>query len=190
MMPKPIQDLELALRFEKARVLAIKLGLVKLLNTLQHLVEGLRGIQEDRPLTIAQDEFMHGLATMNLPLARAETPEERFQFIVGAVAFRPSIAREQTWPSLPKGGTDMCNPCGVDGMMVGMLFQLIQEGFDPTLDLATRGARVPCTLWRVKQAIQLHQPVPLAVESPILRHQGLATLHHSQQLIQQRMPPF
>lgn len=39
MMPKPIQDLESALRFEKARALAIKLGLVKLLKTFQHLFE-------------------------------------------------------------------------------------------------------------------------------------------------------
>jgi len=37
MMPKPINDLESALRFKKARVLAIKLGLVKLLKTFQHL---------------------------------------------------------------------------------------------------------------------------------------------------------
>ena len=133
---------------------------------------------------------MHGLAPMNLPLARAETSEERFQFIVGAVAFRPSIAREQTRPALPKCGTDMCNHCGVAGMMLGMLFQLRQEGFDLVLDLATRGARLPFSLWRVKQAIQLHQPVTLAVEAPILRCKGLAALHHGQQLIQQRMPPF
>ena len=133
---------------------------------------------------------MHGLATMNLPLARAETSEERFQFIVGAIAFRPSIAREQTRPSLPKGGTDMRHHCGVDGMMLGMLFQLRQEGFDLALDLATRGVRLPFTLGRVKQPIQLHQPVPLAVESPIRRCKGLATLHHGQQLLQQRMPPF
>jgi len=127
---------------------------------------------------------------MNLPLARAETSEERFQFIVGAVAFRPSIAREQTRPPLPKRGADMCHHCGVGGMMLGMLLQLRQEGFDLALDLAARGARLPFTLWRVKQPIQLHQPVTLAVESPILRRKGLATLHHGQQLIQQRMPPF
>lgn len=133
---------------------------------------------------------MHGLATMNLPLASAEPSEERFEFIVGAVAFRPSIAREKTRPSLPKGGTEMRHHRGVGGMVSGMLFQLRQEDFDLTLDLATRGARLPCTLWRVKQPIQLHQPVPLAMESPILRRKGLATLHHGQQLLQQRMPPF
>ena len=133
---------------------------------------------------------MHRLAPMNLPLARAETSEERFQFIVGTVAFRPSIAREQTRPSLPKAGTDMRHHCGVGGMMLSMSFQLRQEGFDLALDLATRGARLPFTLWRVKQSIQLHQPVTLAVESPIRRRKGLATLHHGQQLIQQRMPPF
>ena len=133
---------------------------------------------------------MHGLATMNLPLARAETSEERFQFIVGAVAFRPSIARKKTRPPLPKRGTDMRNHCGVDAMMLGMLFQLCQEGFDLALDLATRRARLPFTLWRVKQPIQFHQPVALAAESPILRRKELATLHHGQQLIQQRMPPF
>ncbi len=132
---------------------------------------------------------MHGLATMNLPLARAETSEERFQFIVGAVAFRPSIAREQTRPPLPKGGTDMHHHRGVAGMVSGILFQLRQEGFDLALDLATRGARLPF-LWRVEQPIQLHQPVTLAAESPILRCKGLATSHHGQQLIQQRTPPF
>ena len=133
---------------------------------------------------------MHGLAPMNLPLARAETSKERFQFIVGAVAFRPSIAREQTRPSLPKGGTDMRHHRGVGGMVSGMLFQLRQQGFDLVLDLATRGARLPFTLGWVKQPIQLHQPVTLAVESLILRRKGLATLHHGQQLLQQRMPPF
>ncbi len=123
---------------------------------------------------------MHGLAPMNLPLACAKTSEERFQFIVGAVAFRPSIAREQTRPSLPKGGTDMRHLRGVGGMVAGILFQLCQEGFDLALDLATRGARLPFTLWRVKQPIQLHQPVTLAAESPILRRKGLVTLHHDQ----------
>ena len=132
---------------------------------------------------------MHGLAPMNLPLARAKPSEERFEFIVGAVAFRPSIAREQTRPSLPKGGTDMHHR-GVGGMVSGMLFQLRQKGFDLALDLATRGARLPFILWGVKQPIQLHQPVPLAAESPILRRKGLATLHHGQQLLQQWMPPF
>ena len=39
MMPKPIKDLESALRFEKARVLAIKLCLVELLKSFQHLCE-------------------------------------------------------------------------------------------------------------------------------------------------------
>jgi len=39
MMPKPIKDLESALRFEKARVLAIKLGLIELLKSFQHLFE-------------------------------------------------------------------------------------------------------------------------------------------------------
>jgi len=39
MMPKPIKDLEFALCFEKARVLSIKLCLVKLLKTFQHLFE-------------------------------------------------------------------------------------------------------------------------------------------------------
>ena len=133
---------------------------------------------------------MHGLATLNLPLARAETSKERFQFIVGAVAFRPSIAREKTRPPLPKRGTDMRNHCGVDGMMLDMLFQLRQESFDLALDLATRGARLPFTLGRVKQPIQFHQPVALAAELPILRRKGLATLHHGQQLLQQRMPLF
>ena len=133
---------------------------------------------------------MHGLTPMNLPLACAKTSEERFQFIVGAVAFRPSIAREQTRPSLPKGGRDMRHHRGVGGMVSGLLFQLRQEGFDLALDLATRGVRLPFTLGRVKQPIQLHQPVPLAVESPIRRRKGLAPLHHGQQLNQQRMPPF
>jgi len=133
---------------------------------------------------------MHGLATMNLPLARAETSEERFQFIVGAVAFRPAVAREQARPSLPKGGTDMRHHRRVGGMMLGMLFQLCQEGFDLALDLATRGARLPFILWWVKQPIQLHQPVALTAESSILCRKGLAPLHHGQQLLQQRMPPF
>ena len=75
-------------------------------------------------------------------------------------------------------------------MLAGMLFQLRQEGFDLALDLATRGAGLPFTLWRVKQPIQLHQPVTLAAESPILRRKGLAPLRHGQQVIQQRMPPF
>jgi hypothetical protein len=32
---------------------------------------------------------------------------------------------------------------GVGGMVLGMLFQLRQEGFDLALDLATRGVRMP-----------------------------------------------
>lgn len=127
---------------------------------------------------------------MNLALARAEASEERFQFIVGAVAFRPSIAREQTWPTLPQGSTEMRHHRGVGGMVLGMLFQLRQEGFDLALDRAMGGTRLPLLFWWVKQAIQLHQPVPLAAESPILRRKGLAPLHHQQQTIQQRMPPF
>ena len=75
-------------------------------------------------------------------------------------------------------------------MVSGILFQLRQEGFDLALDLATRGARLLFTLWRVKQPIQLHQPVALTAEPPILRRKGLAPLHHGQQVIQQRMPPF
>ena len=39
MMPKPIKDLESALRFEKARVLATKLGLVEVLKSFQRLFE-------------------------------------------------------------------------------------------------------------------------------------------------------
>ena len=38
-MPKPTKDLESAPRFEKARVLAIKLGLIELLKSFQHLFE-------------------------------------------------------------------------------------------------------------------------------------------------------
>jgi len=109
---------------------------------------------------------------MNLPLARAETSEERFQFIVGAVAFWPSIAREQTRPSLPKGGTDMCHHRGVGGMMLGMSFQLRQEGFDLVLDLATRGAAVALHPL-VGQATDPIAPTsPLVVESPIRRRKG------------------
>jgi len=39
MMPKPIKDMESALRFEKARVLATKLGLVEVLKSFQRLFE-------------------------------------------------------------------------------------------------------------------------------------------------------
>ncbi len=78
-----IQDLYPALGFEKASILSIKFGLLELLQALQHLVEGLRGVNEDSPFAIADDELMHGLAAMDLPLTSPQAAEEGLQSIVG-----------------------------------------------------------------------------------------------------------
>jgi hypothetical protein len=72
--PRPVAEaikrLDPALYLEKASVLPIKFGLVELLQTLQHVLEGFRGVDEDGPFAIADGELMHGLVAMDLPRCR------------------------------------------------------------------------------------------------------------------------
>ena len=106
-MTKTIKHLESPLRFEKAGIRLIKLGLIKLLKAFQHLCHRLGGVKINRPFPIADDELMHGFATMNLSLAGAQSSEESFQSVVGAVTLGPSITSEQSRPALPKDTADM-----------------------------------------------------------------------------------
>jgi len=164
--------------------------LVELLQALQHLLEGFRWVDEDGPFARADDELMHGLATMDLPLTSPQAAEEGLQIIVGAVAFGPGVTGEEARPAVTEGGADMGNHRRILGMTLGMLLQLDQKVFDLLLD-ATRGwARLTLVVWGVKSSLQLDQPTALAFELPVLSRKPLAVLHHGQQLLQERMAPF
>jgi hypothetical protein len=178
------------LRFEKSRVLLIELGLVKLLKPMQDLLERFGRVNVDCPGTIADDELMHGLVAMNLALACTQATEESFQGVVGTIAFRPSVAREESRPALPEGGTEVGDHPGIFRMALGMLLQLGQEVLDVVLDEASCRARLTRFIGWVEPSIQLDQPIALAAELPVLSREGSASLNHGQQLIQERMAPF
>jgi len=97
---KAVKQLQSLLGCQETSVFSIEVGLVKLCAAVQDLAEGLGGVKIDGPLAVADDELMHRLATMNLSLAGAQAPNERFHVVIGAVAVRPGVAREQTRPAL------------------------------------------------------------------------------------------
>ena len=66
---KAVLHAKFELCFEKACILVVKLGLVKLLEAMEDLLERLGGIDKDGPLAVTDDELMHGLAAMDLSLA-------------------------------------------------------------------------------------------------------------------------
>jgi len=185
-----IQDLYPVLGFEKASILLLKFGLLELLHALQHLVEGLSGVNEDSPFAIAEDKLMHGLAAMDLPLTSPQAAEEGLQSIVGPIAVGPSVTGEEARPALAEGGADMGNHRRIFGMAVGMVFQLAQKVFDLPLDAARGWTWLSFVVWRVKSSLQLDQPSAVAFELPVLSRKPLAVLHHNQQLVQERMAPF
>ena len=61
---KPIEYTKPLLRLFEACVLLVKFGLVKLLETLQELFERLGGVNENRPLAIADDELVHSFTCL------------------------------------------------------------------------------------------------------------------------------
>jgi len=133
---------------------------------------------------------MHGLAALNLTLARAQATEESFQRVVGAVAFRPSVAREEPRPALPEGGTDVADHHRIFGMALGLLFQLGQKVLDLSLDGAPCWARLTSFIGWVESSLQLDQPTALTFELPALSRECVASLDHGQQPIQEPMTPF
>ena len=150
---------------------------------------GCGGINKDSPLSVAKDELVDRLAAVNLALAGAQATKEGFQLIVGPVAFRPSVARKEPGPALPEGGAEMRDHGGFVGMVLGILFQAGQEVLDLTLNVAPRGAWL-AIVKRVKPALHLDQPVPLALEMPLRRRKCAAAANHGQEVIQERMAPF
>jgi len=132
---------------------------------------------------------MDRLAAVNLALAGAQATKEGFQIVIGAVAFGPGVAGEEPRPTLPEGDADMGHHLGFVGMVLGVLFQFRQEVLDLTFDATPGWARLK-VFGRIKAPIQFHQPVALALETPILPREGVATLDHGQQLVQERMAPF
>lgn len=132
---------------------------------------------------------MHRLAAMNLALAGAQPTKEGFQIVVGAVTFGPSVAGEEPWPALPESGVDMRDHLGLIGAVSGVRFQLRQKILDLAFDIALRGMGLT-VFGRVEPSLQLDQPVPLALETAILRRKRSAPLDHGQQLSQDGMAPF
>lgn len=133
---------------------------------------------------------MHRFVSVNLSLARAQSSEERFEFIVRAVAFRPGIARKESRPALLKGVRDVRNDGSVRGMGLRVLGQLCQKLLDALLDLTSGRAWLPFVVRWIEPPFQFDQPAALALELSIARAERLATLHHGEQLLQARMPPF
>jgi hypothetical protein len=70
-MTKTVKQLQTLLGLQEASELSIEFGLLKLLQALRDMLERLGGVKVDGPLAIADDEFMYGLAAMNLSLAGA-----------------------------------------------------------------------------------------------------------------------
>jgi len=106
-MAKTIKHLEPLLHFEKACLLLIKVGLVKLLTARQDLLIGFQGVDEDGPFAVADDKLMDGFTALNLTLPGPQPTKEGFQVIIRAVAFRPRIALEESRPALAEGCTDL-----------------------------------------------------------------------------------
>lgn len=189
-MAKTIKHLEPLLHFEKACLLLIKVGLVKLLTALQDLLVGFRGVDEDGPFTVADDKLMDGFTALNLTLPSPQSTKKGFQVIIGAVAFRPRIALEESRPALAEGCADLGDHPRVWRAGSCVLLQLGQALFDSALNLLAGRARLILNLWWVETPVQFHQPPPLAFELLIAGDKWLAECDHPQQLIQERVPPF
>ena len=178
LVAKTIQHLKQLLCFLKSSVLAIKLLLFELLDTFQHLLKRLLGVNENRPLAVAEDKVVRRLMPVGLALTGTQPPKERFQLIVGAVPLWPGITGEEPGPAVRKGRADMGDHGGILRMVRGMLVQFRQKRFDPLLHLLAAGARRALDCWRIQPSLQLHQPAALAFELPIGGGEGHATLHH------------
>ena len=109
---------------------------------------------------------------------------------MGAPAFRPSVAGEEVWPTLPERRTEMRHCFRIFGTRLGMLLQFRQKLFDLPLDLSAGGAGLIVLLRRVQSSVQFDPPIPLTFEPAILGHERAAALDDGQELIQNRMPPF
>ena len=70
-MPKAIDHMNTLLGLKKSSIGGIKIRLVKCLKATQDLIKSFIGINEDGPLTIAQDKLVHRFSAMNLTLAGA-----------------------------------------------------------------------------------------------------------------------
>jgi len=187
---KTIEHFEPLLCFEKPCLLLIIRFLLELLDAMQYLFKGFLRVNENRPLAVAQDEVVSGLAAIDLALTRAESAEESFQVIVRAIALGPGVTSEQAWPALFQRSLDMRDHRGVFRMASGVLGQLGQKGFYLLLDLTPRRTRLSLANGRIEASFQFDQPVPLTPELAIARGERTPYLNHSQQLIQERMPPF
>jgi hypothetical protein len=177
------------LHFPKPGILPIKLSLVKLLKAVQHWLQGLSRVKEDGPFPIPQDKLVDRFAALNLALTGPQATEEGFQIIVGAVAFGPGVAGKEPRPALPEGRADVADHRGVFRMALYVLFQVRQKFLDLSLNMATGGVGLGVFV-RIKPPLQLDHPPLLTFELPILTGKGLATLHHRQQDLQQRMAPL
>jgi hypothetical protein len=136
--------LKLVLRFLKSSVLAIKLLLFELLDAFQHLLKRLLGVNENRPLAVAEDKVVRRLVPVGLALTGTQPPKERFQLIVGAVPLRPGITGEEPGPAVGKGRADMGDHGGILRMVRGVLVQFRQKRLDPVAALDGRwGAARP-----------------------------------------------
>jgi hypothetical protein len=174
----------------KPRRLFVELGLVELLETLQHLVKRFGGADKDRPLAIVENKLMHGPAPMNLSLASPQAPEEAFEVVVGAPTFRPGITGKESRPTLLERRADVRHHLGIGRARLGVLFQLSQKVFDLPFDLTA--GRAWRTLLRrgIQPAIQFDQPIALTPETAVLNGERAATLDDGQELIQNRMASF
>ncbi|MCA1606972.1 MAG: hypothetical protein LC775_16225 [Acidobacteria bacterium] len=161
-MAKTIEHLEPVLRFEKACLLLIKLGLIKLLTAPQDLLIGFGGINENRPFTVADDKLMDGFAALDLTLPGPQPTKEGFQVIVGPIALRPGITLKQTRPTLAEGRADMGDHMRVWRIALRVLLQLGQKFFDLALDLLAGRVRLPRDFWWVEAPLQFHKEAPLA----------------------------
>jgi hypothetical protein len=68
LMAKTIQHLKPLLHFLESSVLVIKLFLRELLDAPQHLLKRLLRVNEDRPLSVAEDKIVSGLMPVGLTL--------------------------------------------------------------------------------------------------------------------------
>ena len=189
-MTKTVKHVEPLLRSLKASIFSIKLGLVKLLTTLQNLLIGFGWVDEDGPFAIADNKLMDGLATMHLPLSGPQPPKEGFQLIVGAVALRPGITLEQARPALAEGAADMCDHTRILRTVLCVLLQLGQKLLDLAFDLTAGRGRLPLDFRWVETTLQFHKEAPLTFELSVVGGKRMTERDHGQQLIQEWVPPF
>ena len=170
--------------------LFVKPGLVELLEPLEYLFKRFGGIDKDRPLTVADNELVHGLAPMNLSLASPQASEEAFEIVVGSPTFGPGITGKESWPTLLECRADARHHFGIFRARLSLLFQFSQKVFDLPLDRTARGAWLTGLLRGIQSAIQFDQPIALTLETAVLKGEWAAMLDDDQELIQNRMAPF